>query len=289
MSLQMLQVARLAPNLLRESTGRVVEFLHTQLHPEGGFLDRSGKPDLYYTLFGIQCLLALQQEVSPESRGYLARFDDPQELDLVHLACLARCRIMLKEMPAALREALPARLKAHRTAEGGYAPQPGGARTTAYACFLACGAFQDLGEEIPEPQDLARALGDLAHPDGGFVNEKGPAGPTTPATASAVTVLHQLGAPIPPAAGTWLLARCHADGGFFASAQAPIPDVLSTAVALHALASMHCDFTPVRDPCLDFLDRLWSTKGSICPSYAEESLDVEYTWYGLLALGHLSL
>ena len=68
-----------------------------------------------------------------------------------------------------------------------------------------------------------------------------------------------------------------------------MPDLLSTAVTLHALCAMHRDFAPVRDRCLNFLDSLWTSRGSFYGTWAEESLDVEYTWYGLLALGHLSL
>ena len=56
----MLQVARLAPRLLGESSGLVGDFIRGQKAPDGGFRDRSGKSDLYYTVFGLGALLALQ-------------------------------------------------------------------------------------------------------------------------------------------------------------------------------------------------------------------------------------
>ena len=68
---------------------------------------------------------------------------------------------------------------------------------------------------------------------------------------------------------------------------APMPDLLSTATALHALAGMHVDLEPIQEPCLDFLDSLWSGRG-FCGSWADDAVDCEYTYYGLLALGHLS-
>ena len=49
----MLQVARLAPKLLGDSTGLVADFLRSQQEASGGFVDREGKNDLYYTVFGM--------------------------------------------------------------------------------------------------------------------------------------------------------------------------------------------------------------------------------------------
>ena len=70
---------------------------------------------------------------------------------------------------------------------------------------------------------------------------------------------------------------------------APAPDLLSTAVALHALAGLQADFSHLKDPLLDFVDTLWSADGGFHGHWADHELDVEYTYYGLLALGHLSL
>ena len=54
---------------------------------------------------------------------------------------------------------------------------------------------------------------------------------------------------------------------------------------------MEQDINPITDICLDFIDTLWTNRGSFFSSWADEdeTLDVEYTYYGLLALGHLSL
>jgi hypothetical protein len=68
-----------------------------------------------------------------------------------------------------------------------------------------------------------------------------------------------------------------------------MPDLLSTATALHALAALHADIDHLREPCLDFVDTLWTSTGGFYGSWADDTLDCEYTYYGLLALGHLSL
>src|SRR6185503_13956522 len=61
--LEMLQVARLAPKQLGESRDLVIAFLRERLNPDGGFQDRTGTSDLYYTVFGLDALIALQEEV----------------------------------------------------------------------------------------------------------------------------------------------------------------------------------------------------------------------------------
>ena len=59
----MLQVARLAPKQLGESRDLVSAFLRERVNPDGGFQDRAGASDLYYTVFGLDGLIALQEEV----------------------------------------------------------------------------------------------------------------------------------------------------------------------------------------------------------------------------------
>ena len=59
----MLQVARLAPRALDDAATRVQAFFERHLNDDGGGRDRSGKSDLYYTVFVLEGLLALQAEL----------------------------------------------------------------------------------------------------------------------------------------------------------------------------------------------------------------------------------
>ena len=59
--LEMLQVARSAPSLLPDA-GLVRRFLASQIHQDGGFKGRRDTSDLYYTVFGLEGLLALGAE-----------------------------------------------------------------------------------------------------------------------------------------------------------------------------------------------------------------------------------
>ena len=54
----MLQVARLAPALLQSSADLVGAFYRERYDVGGGFVNRAGLPDLYYTVFGLDGLIA---------------------------------------------------------------------------------------------------------------------------------------------------------------------------------------------------------------------------------------
>jgi prenyltransferase beta subunit len=288
----MLQVARLAPKLLGDASDLCTQFIQRQHHPEGGFLDRAGVRDLYYTIFGTEALIALRADLpSGALAAYLAGFGDGEGLDFVHVTCLARCWAALPEpyRSQAPRESLLARLAPYRAADGGYDAAEGAERGTVYGCFLALGACQDLGAELPEPERMLRCVQSLETDDGGFANQVDMPLGLTPPTAAAVTLLRHLGAPASPRTAEWLLSRCHPEGGFYATPLAPLPDLLSTATALHALAGMQVSLDAIKEPCLDFLDTLWSSQGAFYGTWADDELDCEYTYYALLSLGHLSL
>jgi len=281
----------MAPSLLRDSCELVRDFVLSQLSDSGGFLDRGGDVDLYYTVFGVDCLLALQEEL-PRDRidEHLSSLGEGEDLDFVHRGCLARALASAGIDPGRdARERIAARIETHRSKDGGYHNEPGREFGTAYGCFLATAAYQDLGLELPNPDGVVRSFEALRTKDGGYSNERGaPVGMTT-ATAAAVAVGRQLGQSAPDGVAEWIRARFHESGGFFALPGAPMPDLLSTATALHTLSGLECDIEPFRELGLDYLDSLWTNKGAFHGHWADEYLDCEYTWYGLLTLGHLGL
>ena len=290
--IELIQVARLGAKFLGESAGLVREFYRRQWTDAGAGRDRSGRADLYYTVFALNGCEALEVVV-PDAQldTWLRTFGEGEGLDLVHVTSLARCWASLgkKRMPADLAKALLARLESFRKPDGGYDGAPNKQHGTAYGSFLALGAYQDFGKFPPSPLSIVQSLKLLETPDHAWNNAPGlPVGSTNP-TAGAVTLLRHLHLPINPAVGDWLLARLHPQGGFTAVPGAPMPDLLSTATALHALASLDRRLTAAqRERCLDFVDTLWSAEGGFHGHWADDDLDAEYTFYGLLALGHLS-
>ena len=230
-----------------------------------------------------------QQIPLERAEPFLRSYGDGEGLDLVHQACLARC---WASFPPACRPAwgsdrLLARIEGHRSADGGYDLRPGASQGSLYGCFLALGTYQDVGADLPSPGGMLECIERLRTIDGGYTNHLDLPLGLTPATAAAVVLKRQLDAAPEPALEQWLLGRCRPGGGFFAGPMAPVPDLLSTATALHALDAMHVDLRPLAEPCLDFLDSLWTNRGGFCGSWEDDALDCEYTYYALLALGHL--
>jgi len=289
----MLQVARLGGRELGESADLVRSFLREQFSAEGGGVDRVGSPDLYYTIFALSGLQALDEPLPIDRlEPWLRTFGDGEGLDFVHLSALARCwsALGVDKLEAARKERLLDRIEKHRSGDGGYDSDPGSPAGNAYGCFVAFGAYQDLGREMPEPLRMVQCLKLLETPDGAWGNARKLPIASTNATSAAVTLLHQLGIPMNESVGNWLLAQVHPQGGFLAMPKAPMPDLLSTATALHALACLDVPLpASIRENCLDFLDTLWSADGGFHGHWADDHLDAEYTFYGLLALGHLTV
>lgn len=282
----MLQVARLSPKLLGDARELVEFFIRGQHNPDGAFCDRAGASDLYYTVFGLESLIALQAEPPVEAVTRYLHTVNLATLDFVHLACLARCWAGVRGV--APTEAILTRLEEFRTPDGGYHQAPSAAHGTAYAAFLALGAYQDLHTAPPQPAALLSSLESLRARDGAFANVPGAAAGVTTATAAAVMLLRQLDRPPDAKLAEWLLSRALPAGGFFALPGAPLPDLLSTATALHALAGLHVRLDGLREPCLDFIDSLWTNRGGFYGHWSDDAIDTEYTYYALLSLGHLT-
>lgn len=288
---EMLQLATRGARALGESALLVRDRLLRSQGQLGGGTDRDGRDDLYYTIFWLACLEALESGPSNalKTRQFIESFDSGETLDLIHLGALARCRAALGLNHGSAVAPLLKRIESFRSRDGGYDSAPSHPTGNAYAAFVAFGAYQDLGCEIPAPLELVRSLKRLESRDGAWGNLPAlPRGSTNP-TAAAVTLLSQLQMPVNIAVADWLLGQVHPQGGFMAMPLAPIPDLLSTATALHALACLETPIpAAIKEACLDFIDSLWSAEGGFHGHWNDDHLDAEYTFYGLLALGHLS-
>ena len=87
---QMIASLSRSKSQLADSTPLVVDFLRSNINPDGGFRGRSDKSDLYYTVFGLGALSALGEPLAIEQTlSFLNTFTDIDKLDLIHLASLA--------------------------------------------------------------------------------------------------------------------------------------------------------------------------------------------------------
>lgn len=290
--LEMLQVARLARSVLGDEACDLVEaYVRSQQNPDGGFRDRDGGSDLYYTSFAIDALTALQADLPGDSlNAFLeARCGGLDELDFVHLCCLARSLSAFAPGDGPRLSAIHAGIERYRSADGGYNQSPEEETGSAYACFLAYGAYSDHRLQLPDPDGVKRCLDSLRCDGGAWANDVALPIPNVPATAAAVTLCRNLRMPVPSGTPDWILKAWHPSGGFLPFPGAPLPDLLSTAVALHALDGLQAGFSDKKESMLDFVDSLWTASGGFHGTWDEEEFDLEYTYYGLLALGHLAL
>lgn len=287
----MLQAAALAKRWLPAGgADDIAAFVRGRQAPDGGFRGRAGSGgDLYYTVFGGGCLLALGAWVNPlPVLRYLNAFGAGEGLDFIHTASLVRCRAGLPGASLFQDQApLLARLEYCRAADGGYHPDgPGRPEGTFYGGFLAFLAYDECGVALPRPEALLASLEARRAPDGGYANAPDMTAGTTPATAAAVLLRRRLaGSPDPRGEAALLACECEA-GGFRASAAAPAADLLSTATALYALKGSGAK--PARTGAhFDFVESLWDGSGGFRGHAADPVPDCEYTFYALLALGCL--
>lgn len=258
-----------------------------KLNPDGGFRGKGAQSDLYYTGFALMSLTALGQHLEiPRLIDFLDSFGNGEGLDLAHLGALIRCRYLTGRLEEAAHDALARQLETFRCKDGAYHHLCGRLEGSAYGCFLALGAYQDLGRTVPEVGEVIACIEKLKA-DGGYFNESMLPIISAPGTAAAVTTLAMLGQPVDPRAARWLFKSRDARGGFKVMPAAPVADLLSTAVALHALKTLGSDLAPIREIDLAFVAGLWDENIGFCQNCIDPISDCEYSFYGLLSLGHL--
>lgn len=289
----MLEVASKSPLVLGDALELIQSFLERESHPQGGVKNRAGEPDLYYGFFGLESkrALAVPWEVEPWVK-YLESFGDGPSDDLVHLSCLIRCWANLPSefLSEERRDVFRMKLERFKSKDGAFNTTLNQDQGSAYGCFVALDTFDNLKASRPDPEPLIERIIKVKTPTGGFAFNEGMVEGTTPTTAAAIVGLAQLGYSMNELASSreWLLSRRHESGGLLAVPNAPMPDLLSTATALHTLNVMGEDISSWSEHCLDYVDSLWVNTGGFYAHWSDETLDVEYLYYALLALGHLA-
>ena len=267
------------------------KFVLAQQRPDGGYAGRDGGgSDLYYTVFAAGVLAALGRWRPFLGAARYARGRGHDRItDFVHLACLARLNGRLARFRLAGRHTGPERLEAFRSADGGYHhTRRGEAQGTAYAAFLATLAYGDWGRALPEPDRLVESLAPLRTGDLGYANQPGEPKGNTNATAAATMVRLLHGGRVEAGTLDVLRGRFHPAGGFHATPDAPIPDLLSTAATLYALRAAGAEVDAFRGGTLAFIEQCWDESGGFRGHLLDDRADCEYTLYGLLALGCLA-
>jgi hypothetical protein len=279
-----------SPGMLSEGAESVVAFLRGRQHPAGGFADRQGQADLRQTMCGIECMQALRADLPVNAiEHYLNHEAARHELGLMDIAALVRAAAdMNHQLDGETVKRLEAQIARCRCDDGGYALEPGAANGSMHGCFTAVCAYDDLGDTWPDRPGLVDCIQSLRTGDGGYADEQGQFAGETMTTAMAVVILDALGETVDPGVGAWLLKRGRADGGFAAHAAAPYPDLRVTSAALHALNVLNVRLGGLREPCVDFVESLWSSRGGFFGSWTDTDMDCRTTFDAMFSLGYLS-
>jgi len=313
---------RAGKDLSADARAAVCGFISSNLHQNGGFCDRSGKQDPYYCVFGYSLVLALNIPINLEEQySYLENYRQNNQPDFIHAISLIRCHMLLaaikekqrlgrtanflkksgllkqlwqKKLSKKLHSELTdcfAVIEKYRSADGGYNQEKRDAdTTTTYAAFIAWGLFDDLTYKPEINAHLAALIQQLKCSDGSYANQpNSTTGPVT-STAAAIITMVENNLTVPEETLNWLMERQTRHGGFTANAAVPLPDLLSTATALLALSLANTDEhgltrTNTKDLIQNFVDLHWDESGGFFGSAADQTADIEYTYYALLTLG----
>jgi hypothetical protein len=243
------------------------EYVANRQTPSGGFMDKAGRADIYYTLFGHYLADALELKASiPFIENYVEYSIRQNNPAGVHLYCAAilSARSGNYNLPVKI---LKEKVRSSIMEQLGKQPAYG-----AFLNLLTCYYLRDYGTLYLIRKQLSRLSITSSLP--------------CPVVAALLVLQRSFNKPVEELKNA-VLSFYRGAGGFNATQEAPVPDLLSTAVALYALRFAGTDLRKIKPACLDFVDSLYKD-GGFGGNVFDRDPDIEYTFYGLLALGALA-
>ena len=250
-----------------ETLPEIKSYITSRQHDSGGFMDKAGNPDLYYSLFGFFLANAFNMpEIKTGLTAYVRKEIGGRKQEGIYLYCSA---IMAAGLPLDQETQGNLRREISRNLDKQLGRQP------AYAAFitlLACYYTNDFTGILRVRKHLNRLSKN---------NEL----PST-VTAALIILRHTFGRNT-SGLNEELSGFYDTGGGFKAVRKAPVADLLSTAVCLYAERFTGRDIRNIRPDCLNFVDSLY-LNGGFGGNLLDPEPDIENTFYGLLALGSLA-
>jgi len=265
-----------------EAQARIASFVTSQMTENGAFIDKNGNIDLYYTAFGLMLAYVFKLNINTKQCEQWLNKQNDKLTDLVYYSAYIRSRLLCKLLKSGkLNFALSQFFKTKQPLPE-LTDYPHDDKFSPYSQFLEFSLKEDLGTTTANHQEIQTNLSAYCVETGGYSNIKGGKTATTNATVAALAVRGQLSGYQRNDDIHYLRLSQDESGGFFANSSAPVPDLLSTATALFMLK---CYGVSPRINPDNFIDAHWLTSGGFCATVSDETCDVEYTFYGLLALG----
>ena len=286
---QMILLLRNALDLLDEQGQiEVFRFLTDQQNTDGGFKDRGGRSDLYYSLFGAMMLKARKTgDRKPEAESEVPFLELVEGNPATKLKQFILCQSEIK-IPGFIEQCCLALLQK----EFNISRWVRGLTLVKLSCmfwkerfsinlsYRSFVLFLTLDAVLPFRNLLQRFSGKmLLHVE---VNEHSPCSEIA-AKVFLLKMLRKDGSK----EQHLLMSFAYEAGGFRAFQHMKQADMLSTAVSLFALKNAGCDLRLLKPTCLDFIEQNFSN-GAFLSGDGDPTADIEYTFYGLLALGVLA-
>lgn len=254
--------------LLDESSrAEIIEFVKSQQHKNGAFNDRSGNPDLYYSLFGCWIIKAMQLvEEQKKLKRYISEVTDSYKI--VDKFSLLLIRLTLEEksfQKPSLTELLRWIKKDAKNLNA------------AYRFFLFMLSFDALFGRNRLVYFFIRLFLNFYRPP-----------KVLPCSFFAAMILAKFltNKNVEKESKT-LLQYFEKEKGFKVFPEQENADLLSTAVSLFALKKIGADLRTIAPDCLNLVQQNYNN-GAFLSGDGDSSRDLEYTFYGLLTLGVLA-
>ena len=265
-----------------EAQKRISSFVSSQMTENGVFLDKNGNDDLYYTFFGLMLANVFNLNINTkQTEQWLDKQNDKMS-DLLFYAAYVRSRMLSKLLKKGKLNFAMQRLFTITQKLPVFTNYPHSDAHSPYSQFLLLSLKEDLGIGKINSQEVLTSISAYRVETGGYSNIRDSKTATTNATVAALAVKGQLCGYQKNDDVEYLYSSQDGSGGFFANSSALVPDLLSTATVLFMLKSY--GVAPRINPD-NFIDAHWQPSGGFCATLLDENCDVEYTFYGLLALG----
>jgi hypothetical protein len=252
--------------LNEEHQAEIRNFVQSCQHREGAYIDRAGNPDCYYSLFGVWLSLATGLSESLDKHKQFLRQANRKQENLADEFSI----LLIKHSVAADNFKKPSRF---------YLLKKMLFTKSHVSLFYRLFLFVLIVDAFyPGKLLYAAARGILV-----FISP--PAGSPCSVRAAFITGRHVTGLDVKKEQKVLLDFFVHGKG-FKSFADAGEVDLLSTAVALFALKTIEADLRMIAPDCLDLIQQNYSN-GAFLAGNGDGVRDLEYTFYGLLALGIL--
>jgi hypothetical protein len=245
----------------------IIAFIDGRQHSAGGFTDRAGNPDLYYSLFGYWLTLATgNQKLLKKFTPYIISQKENQSLGAVEqMALLLISTDLFKPQKS---QSLLSLLKT--------VFMKGKRIGLSYQFFLLTLAIDAQNKNKNLYYFFARI---------GLFFYKPPENLPCSLTAALTFAKQKVGLKFKKDQEK-LMSYYLKDGGFKAFESVATGDILSTAVALFVLCETNFDLRLITVDCLEFVQQNYAS-GAFLSGDGDKTRDLEYTFYGLLTLGTL--